>query len=297
MLGRYTDPPNMELKRRFLFHGDAVAIGGRIVRPKDVFLDANCASALSVSGGTSSCQVKGKKFEKYLRFGSAETWAEGRFDDRKRLVSVTEGHGDLKDLTATTTVFAEVRDLTVGSKDFRPVQPEMTVKRVRGSLIAKSPATPEEETSVSLGSDVSIDGVAFDGVRLIVELDRTLLQEHDTYSKLRRVAADPAFVEGNAIQFARGAIIDGKPQTGLIEVRGTCYGSLVRSMRWAGKPHPQVTIDGHMLKVENFGRIFVGEFLVSGNQRRITMLRFEFASPFGGDGDVCNYQDNGGWYP
>jgi hypothetical protein len=38
----------MELRRRFIFRGNAAAIGGRIVRPTDVVIDSSTASSLTV---------------------------------------------------------------------------------------------------------------------------------------------------------------------------------------------------------------------------------------------------------
>ena len=74
----------MELKRRFIFHGHAVAIGGRIVRPEDVILDPKGASALAVTGGRTSSSLKATRFGKYVRFASAATLAEGLFDKTKQ---------------------------------------------------------------------------------------------------------------------------------------------------------------------------------------------------------------------
>ena len=98
----------MELKRRFIFHGDAVAIGGRIVRPHDIILDPGCASALTVTGGRTTSRIKGMKFGKYVRFASASSLAEGLFDDRKQAVALTLGKVREEELTSTTTVRAEL---------------------------------------------------------------------------------------------------------------------------------------------------------------------------------------------
>ena len=38
---------------RYVFHSHAAAFGGRIVRPKDIVLEAGGASALLVTGGRS----------------------------------------------------------------------------------------------------------------------------------------------------------------------------------------------------------------------------------------------------
>jgi hypothetical protein len=281
----------MELKRRFIFHGDAVAIGGTIVRPDDIVLDPKCASALPVTGGRTSCKLKGMKFGKHVSFASASTLAEGFFDDRKLRTALTRGKVREEELTSTTTVRAEVLGFQVG------IEPRLTVRRVRGSLVARSPVPAEEETVVRSGADVAIDGVAIDEHRLIVELNKGLFQEQDTFTKLRRAAADAAFVERNASNLLVGAIVRGEPQTGLIEVRGTIHGTIVRSIRWSGKPFPGATIDGNLVTVPELGRIYFGEILISRDSRRLTMLRLELGSPAGGSMAAADVQDNGGWSP
>ena len=130
----------MELKRRFIFHGHAVAIGGRIVRPEDVILDPKGASALAVTGGRTTSQLKAMRFGKYVRFASAATLAEGLFDQSKQVIALTHKKIREEELTSTTKVSAEVNGLVVG------VDGLLTVNRLRGSMVAKSPETPEAET-------------------------------------------------------------------------------------------------------------------------------------------------------
>jgi hypothetical protein len=282
----------MELKRRFIFHGDAVAIGGRIVRPADIVLDPRCASTLPVTGGRTSFQSKGMKFGKYVRFSAASTLAEGRFDDRKQVVALTKGNAREEDLKATTSVRAELLGLVAG------IKPQLTIKRLRGVLVSKSPTPHEDEMVVVLGKDVAIDGVAIGGHKLIIELNKTMYQEHDTFAKLKLAAENPGFVEKNAYSLAVGATVSGQPQpTGLIEARGVIHCTIVRNIRWSGKPYPGATIDGHLVTVPDLGRIYFGELLIRRGSRRLTMLRVEFGSPFGGSMAAADVQDDGGWSP
>ena len=74
----------------------------------------------------------------------------------------------------------------------------------------------------------------------------------------------------------------------LVSSSGVFYGTIVRDVRWSGKPFPGAKIDGHMVTVPNVGRIFFGELLMSS---------LELGSPLGGyvgGGDVGS---NGSWYP
>jgi hypothetical protein len=40
----------VEIKRRFVFHGNAAPFGGRLVRPADIVLESNGGSSLPVTG-------------------------------------------------------------------------------------------------------------------------------------------------------------------------------------------------------------------------------------------------------
>src|SRR5262245_62060027 len=113
----------MDLTRRFVFRGNAAALGGQIVRPASIVIDLDGASSLGVSGGRSQAQIKGRAFGDFVKFGSAFTLAEGLFDDLKRASDVTNQKGRQVELNSTTTVTSEVRELTIGRK------PLVTVKR------------------------------------------------------------------------------------------------------------------------------------------------------------------------
>ena len=283
----------MELKRRFIFHGHAVAIGGRIVRPEDVILDPKCASALSVTGGRTSSSLKATRFGKYVRFASAATLAEGLFDSTKQAIALTHKRVREDELTSTTTVRAEVSGLVIG------VDGLLTAERVRGSLTAKSPAAADAETAIRLGKDTTIDGVAVGDHKLIVELNKGLFQEFDTYSKLRRAAEDSKFASEHAGSLlTRATAVAGQPRgAGLIEARGTCHGTIVKSIRWRGKPYPGATIDEHTVHVPDFGRIYFGEILIKSDSRRLTMMRLELGSAAGGSAAAGEVEDNGSWSP
>jgi hypothetical protein len=75
------------------------------------------------------------------------------------------------------------------------------------------------------------------------------------------------------------------------------HGTIVKSIRWANQPYPGATIDGHVVTVPEFGRIFFGEVAVQKMSRRLTMMRLELGSPIGGDAAFADVQDNGGWSP
>ena len=78
---------------------------------------------------------------------------------------------------------------------------------------------------------------------------------------------------------------------------GIIYTTIVESITWTGKPFPGATIDGHVVTVPDFGKIFFGELLVGGSERRLTMVRFELGSEWGGCADGGGVDTNGSYYP
>jgi hypothetical protein len=281
----------MVLKRHFVFHGHASAIGGRIVRPSEAVLEAP-GSALAVTGGRSAAKIPGAKFGRYVSFGSASTFAEGLFDDLRAAAAVNERGGDVDGLTTTTKVRAEVRDIVVGLK------PQLKVKRLRAALTARSPGA-SNHPAIKVDEDTIIEGVTIDRHKLVVELSETF-RNFDTHAKLLGAADDPKFVRQAGGALLLGTELPGRrqpPAGRLIESAGVIYGTIVRQIRWDGAPFPGAVIDQHTVAVPEFGTIFFGELLMDHRSRRLTAIRTELGSPDGGSAAFGDVQDNGMWYP
>jgi len=279
----------MELRRRFVFRGNASVIGGRIVRPKDQIIDSSTASSLTVAGGRSRSQAKATRFGDWVSFGSASTSAEGLFDDVKQQIEVSFGRVAEGTLTTSTNVDADVTSLSVGDK------PKLTIKHVHAQLMSKSPAA-SGEPAIGVGNDTVIDGAAVDSFGLIVTLAIPLFQRYDTQSKLLTAADDPQFVKRSGghllMKPGRGK---GAPAATTLQTYPTVYATIVKSIKWAGDPYPGATIEQHVVTVPDFGKIFFGELLITGQSRRLTMVRLELGSPIGGYVACAEVENNGSW--
>jgi hypothetical protein len=283
----------MDLTRRFVFRGNASAIAGQIFRPKTIIVDVGCgASSLGVSGGKSQAQTTGKSFGDIITFGSAFTLAEGLFDDQKQAAAVTDHKGRQSQLNSTTTVTAETREVSVG------VKPIVTIKRVRGTLVSRSPAG-SGEPSIAPARDTTIQGVMIGGNALTVNLNVGFFQKYDTRSKVRAAADDPKVFGSSGNHLVTGATVEGQTmdRPGLIARDGIIYATIVKELKWEGKPPGDARIDGHSVIVKNFGTVYFGELLISGSERRLTMVRFELGSPIGGYADVGDVSSNGSYFP
>jgi len=282
----------MDLTRRFVFRGNAAALGGQIVRPATVIIDLDGASSLGVSGGRSQAQIKGRSFGDFVKFGSAFTFAEGLFDDTKRASDVTNHKGRQVELNSTTTVTSEVRELAIGNK------PLFTTKRLRGTLVSHSPQG-SGEPSIAPARDTTIQGVSIGGFGLSVNVNCGFFQKYDTRSKVLAVADDPKSMAAYKNHFVAGATVEGHQpgRAGIMQRDGVIYTTIVKEIRWEGKPYPGAKIDGHTVMVPDFGTAFFGELLIGSSERRLTMLRFELGSPDGGWVDAGDSSSNGSFFP
>jgi hypothetical protein len=281
----------MEPRRRFIFRGNAAAIGGRIVRPKDLMIESGVASSLTVVGGRSRAQATQSRFGEWISFSSASTLAEGVFDDLKQQIAMSHGRVAEDSLTTSTRANADVTGLSVGDK------PKLIIKHLHAALTAASPAG-SGEPPIGVGRDTAIEGVAIGGHGLIVTLAVPLFQRYDTRSKLLTAADDPQFVRKSGGHLfmksaARGKAAPTPPR--LLQPYGTTYATIVSSIKWAGEPYPGAKIEQHMVTVPDFGKIFFGELLITDLSRRLTMLRLELGSPIGGAIACAEVENNGSW--
>jgi hypothetical protein len=281
----------MNLVRRFVFRGNAAAISGQIYRPKTIIVDTSGSSSIGVSGGRSQAQLKGQSFGDIIKFGSAMTFAEGLFDDEKTARAVTDHKGSQEDLSSTTTVTSEIRELSIGQ------DPILMAKRVRGTLVSSKP-DHSGEPSIAPAKDTTIQGVDIGGRVLEVRVNTSLFQKYDTRSKLLAAADDPKFVRTYGAHLAMGATVESQTRrAGLVSRDGVIYTTIVEKIEWKGKPYPGAVIDGHAVMVPEFGWIFFGELLIASAERRLTMMRFDLGSPIGGYVDAGDMSSNGSFFP
>jgi hypothetical protein len=276
----------MDPKRRFVFRGNAAAYGGRLYRPTDIIVEAKGASCLPVTGGRSSARLAAVRFDEVFRVGRASTLAEGFFDDARQAIELTHHRVAEGSLTTSTLVTAQLERLMVG------VKPRLTIESMEAALRGGSPSSSREPT-VALERAV-IKGVAIGGHELIVELETEIFRRYDTRSKLVAAAEAPKFARTYGAHFFMPRA-EALPR--LFESGGIIHATIVKSLRWADKPYPGATIDGHTVQVPELGLLFFGEMLITEGSRRLTLARFELGSLWGGFLSAIDVDTNGGWSP
>lgn len=278
---------------RFAFQGTASLLSGRVHRPKAMWIDVGAASALPVEGGVSSATFAATDVGRVIGFGRGSTHAQGDADEkpvlrgaRTRAPECTHAHTG-----------AEVRNLTVGGRT------KMTARRIRAEITALCPLHAQQP-SIGAFDGAMFEGVAFGRHRLSVSIDRRFFKTHDTHEKLCAVCATHARGLPRAVLRSptpRADQHDGtrgsarrhaEAYTGAAEPVLT---TIVKRLRWIGRPFPNASLDGHVATIPGFGRAYFGEMLVHGHTRRLTMIRFDLDGDVSLDAACCEVEAGGAW--
>jgi hypothetical protein len=284
----------MDNRRRYLFAGNAAAFGGQIVRPNEFVIEAHGASSLPVTGGKSVSRVGPPPANDFFHVDSAETFAEGFFEDPPALLASAEGKAEQDALVAVSNVRVHVKGFSVGRKF------KLTVKELQAELLSRNPHA-SGQPGIRVGK-VVIDGVAINGYKLRVKVDSTPFDTLDTHAKLLASADDPEFVKKHGDALFMRTPRDGSPApppTGrLIQSDGTVYSTIVKSIEWDGAPYPGSRIEGNRVILEpDFGVLHFGELLTSPYSKRLTMVRAALGSEGGGSASGGDVEGGGQWAP
>jgi hypothetical protein len=137
--------------------------------------------------------------------------------------------------------------------------------------------------------------VSIDGHKLKVTLAEAFYAKHDTKNKLR-TAHKKGLPEHHARMFLPHK--EGLEEvTEFPEANGIVKCTIVQNLEWIDRPHPAAKIYGHVVEVPDFGKIYFGEMFVTGESRRLTLLRVQLGSPVGGELICCDGEDNGSGFP
>jgi len=289
--------PDIDRRRRFIFRGNASAIGGQIVRPDEFLLESPVASSLTVAGGISVNSGTDLLFERngrrYVHIRSAKTFAKGEYDDSAGYRNLTHRRVTADTLTTTTSVSVEVTGLSAG------LNPILTIDQLSASFKAVSPAS-SGEPAIRV-DEITIKGVSIGGYKLSVQPVIFPFQQYDTCSKLLSALDNPTLrpaLEPHLLLKSKlhGVVPEIMPSFGrLLRSQGEIYATVVAPVQWLGPAYPGSTLVDHTVYVPDFGKLVFGEILITALSRRLTLLRLELGSPEGGDVACAEVESNGIW--
>ena len=168
---------------------------------------------------------------------------------------------------------------------------QLTADEVEAQL--SSEHAPDQPLATIRPTGNRLVGLKLGGHALNVELDELLYQECPTKELLaKRFTGDPGLRKEYGWRFSAdpGA-------TEIPEYRGLYVCSLVRNLEWVKEPHPDVTIDGYVLRWKGFGRIYLGEMLIGDGSASLSMMRVAMGSPVDGDGSAGSVDQSSSTMP
>jgi hypothetical protein len=267
------------IEERYVFRGNAVGVSGRIVWPEDYVIWVQGASSLPVTGGYARSQVGRSEFAQYLSFEAAATQASGDYSEPEKAYK--------------TLVSASAKGVTVARS--------LTIDVVEATLTSITAKKDAQPSIVPTGT--RIEGVRLDGYAVSVKLDIDLFTKLSTKDKLSEAYSsdDDFFVryghrffgEPGTAPRKRG-LLRAKGGRKIPEARGYILCSLAEEIRCE---HPRVKIEGHTIALPGYGKIHLGELLITEASRRLTMVRVKLGSPQRGDMAVAEIESNGQGLP
>src|SRR5262245_27962384 len=255
------------MDRRYVFRGNAVGVAGHIHRPEDSIIWVQGVSSLPVIGGYARSCIDRVKCGEVLSFDAIFTRATGDYSE--------------KDKAFKTLANSVVKGLQVDGR--------LTADSLESTLAATH-GENADESSITL-SGTSITNLRIDGYPIDVTIDTDLCAKFTT-----RKSVTEAYTKNTDKLFDRYAKRFFLPQNQkpdqkrIPETGGYMVCSIVSEVRTA---HPKVVVDGHILTLEGFGQIFLGELLIGSQSRRLTLLRLKLGSPIAGDIACSEVEGNG----
>jgi len=257
------------MEKRFVFRGNAVGAAGHIHRPEDLVIWVQGASSLPVVGGYArSATTDRAKFGDVLSIDFAQTRATGDYSDTEKVFK-----------TLTNSV---VQGLNVSNR--------LTADVLEATLSATHQEDGSEPSILSTGTDIL--KMKLDGYDVTMKIDNDLFNQYSTRTRLSDAYSsdEGGFYKNHSKRFQVSEKAKKPTKRQIPEVNGYIVTSIVSDVQ---TQHPKAVVDGHVITLNGFGRIFLGEFLITAVSRRLTLLRLKLGSPVAGDIACAEVESNG----
>lgn len=258
----------MKFIPRFLSDGHAVALGGYIHRVKDDVVRRNVTIPPASAAASGSFESKNGPYRLSQEPDSdpvvscRSSWARA-WHDRE------DGNGG--GITHTVHAKSIVEGLEVDNRLF--------VDRANAYL--KTVYHPGDAQPTVTPMEAELDGFVLDGVRFNVTLDPQPVTTFGTCSDFHHACMHDAHFRD---KIAKRVMSLREPTSDAPSPRGCFVYSLVERIEWDGQlpAGADVDEDSHVIVWPDFGKIILGEMLISDFNRRLTMMRLELGSPLEG---------------
>ena len=264
------------MDRRIVFSGQAIGVGLHFNHFDNVKVDhaipAMGATAIPIVGGASHQKISNQRHtvdhprhRTVLEVGEVESNSVGRI---------------LSDTEFATEIHCIVRALAI----LEQLYVDNVELHQTSTIVEGSPSEILTRTS-------KIDGLRLGNVRVKVELDNEPFATCGTRRAIEQFYASQsdAYRRENCERFNTP---EGAPT--LADHRGRCHASVVKKIELEGPDDEKskIKVDRHSIIWDGFGKIFLGEVIVTDKDRRVTMMRLKMGSSAGGTGGVTDGQTN-----
>ena len=251
------------MKHRFQYHAFATGVAAQITHPFEHLIEAQAPSALSPMGGYSSNRVEYFRFKEILSFRAAYTQVAGTFVDKSGNQSW--------DTVMTSTV------------EGLNIMGVVTADRIVARLASRHGIHDQEPSILPLGSH--IEGLRIAGIPIHIKWSVDRYCHMDTYAKVvdgyrtNKDGFSEKFDQENRVgqheslpEFLRSFFPGShhRAKEAITDDNRTIATSLVANLDVESdclKTH------GHTIHVPQFGNVVIGQLLIDGNARQITMLQ------------------------
>jgi hypothetical protein len=262
---------------RFLYHGDALAFGGRVTRPYAAQIEPQAAVVLPIIGGYGNVRVDNFRFLDLVSFRSATSTVAGsevQLDETKDAMTIV-----YNTLVSTTIEDLNVRDVVTADRIVARLVSEHTVVYKKGAEL-----TPKAEVPITLVSS-RFENLRVAGTEIVPRLQEALCTT-PTIAALKGAAKKKALTAVGATGTVLEPPSPGESVVTSLFERPDVFpaGCSADECSWG-------------IKIDGFGTVFLGEVILAHGTRRLTMLHIKMGSPEEADLVVGGGTGNGSTYP
>ncbi len=269
---------------RFQYHGYAIGISGQITRPINQLVSSQAVSALAPVGGYSSAKQEGYRLLEILSHGGVTSEVTGNHN-------ATTGNYE-------TSVTATMHGLNIGNvlllesgtaylSLIHPPDGGQPRIAPRGSFFRNLRIAGQEIELESRVDDYSNTLDTMDGLRKRYKEDAEF---RERFLKEAHVGKENELHEKQRKYFPWRNITD-KAE---LPVSKAQEKTVVPLFIVKNPSAPGFHVSGNVITVENFGTVVIGELVIGGFGRRLTMLHADLGSPTDGDLSCIVAEGNGG---
>ena len=273
--------------RRFLYQAHGVVLGGTITQPFQADLEGQPATSLPSIGGFASAKTEKYSLKDIISYKSAHTYTSG-----------TRTHDGIHH-TSVTSVVEGLNILHV-----------ITADAIIGRLSAKHRESGEPDI-IPLGS--VFDNLRIAGQPVHVDLDHDRFAQNPTLKALaedyesKSSKSASRSKDAQKIRYQWGLPSDEIPSSleqGMLlppgvacrKSNGMLHTSMVKAVRPVGPGYSaEERPYGYAIHIPHVGNLYLAEISVSGDSKRLCMLRLELGCPVVGSFTAADVKANGIW--